>query len=720
MKRLFILLTTLLMLGHLGFSQVKPIDSSGVYAPIDPANSVQTMTKGAGLHENLIFQHDENWVKLRMEKPLIQSAQVYAPLNVDKSVQTMTKAPSLRENLIFQHDESWVKLRIDQPVIQSAQVYAPLDPSKSVQTMTKARGLRENLIFQHDESWVKVTREDGYTAVRKSLEGQDFMHYIPDPASPNTKGTLVINHEIFTSMEKDTVLGFGGSMSIVKVEKKGDDWGIVIDPVLGDTSVAVDFSPVGFTTSNCGGAVLPNGRILTGEEIFNQFNINDNVIDPVTKISAVLKDGGRFGYDATDSTYTIPASYPEFGGMKIPFDANFGWMTEIDPNTAKAVMKHYHMGRFSHEGGVALDDNRTVILTDDFAGACLFKFVADVPGDYTAGNLYAFKQNPDSYTGTWVQIDRNMSSLINARKVAAEKGATLFMRLEWPSYDPETDEVYLSETGRDITSNQAPVGQALNWGATLPRHWTNDIAPGDEVFYDATQRKVDMPYGTILKLSNATSDNPEVKPFIRGGFNSTRTFCFNSVDGQTITKVNNKKYLVVTEDNIGTSRGRISPNYVGSYPFEYPKAFMLDLSIPNPTKDDMLLVVAGSRDTELTGAVFTPDGNTMFVVNQHPSLDDNVPPYHKAAVFAFSGFKAGFTSGLKDLFVGKSGDIKGYPNPAVDVIYLEDNVSGMVFDLAGKSVHRIEERNFINLANYTPGVYVLKTDDGRTLKFVVQ
>lgn len=601
--------------------------------------------------------------------------------------------------------------------LDSSGIYAPKDPTNSVRTMTVADGLTESLIFQHDESWVKIVREDGYSNTRKALEGQDFMHFIPDPASPNTKGRLVINHEIFTSMEQDTTLGFGGGMTIVKVEKVGDYWQVVNDPILGDTSVMVDFSPVGFTTSNCGGAVLPNGNILTGEEIFNQFNINVPGIDPVTHIKYAL---GRFGYDASDSTYTIPASYPEFGGTKIPFDANFGWMTQIDPNTAKATMKHYHMGRFSHEGGVVLNDNRTIILTDDYVAACLFKFVADVPGDFTAGNLYAFKQDPNSYSGSWVQIDRNIDSLINARDVAIRKGATVFMRLEWASYDSETDEVYISETGRDITRSQPTLGIAIDRGAGLPYHWLNDITEADSVRYDPILKKVDLPYGTVLKLSGATTNTPSVTPFLRGGFNSARTFNFNSVDGQTIVKINDKKFLVMTEDNVGTSRGRISPNFVGNYPFEYPKAFFLDLSIPNPTRDDLMLVLAGSRDTELTGAVFTPDGNTMFVVNQHPNLEENDAPYHKAAVFAFTGFKEGITTSSVEVITDKVNTLFGYPNPVLSVIYLNRVISGNVFDSSGKLIYTVKDRDFINVANFQSGLYFLKTTDGDTLKFVVE
>lgn len=665
----------LMMIGHLSFSQVVPIDSSGVYAPVDQNSSSKTMTKANGLTEDLIFQHDENWVKIEFNRPLIESSNVYAPLNIANSSRKMTKALSLKEDLIFQHDENWVKL----------------------------------------------VRTDGYTAMRKSLEGQDFMHYIPDATNPNTRGTLVINHEIFTSMETDTILGFGSGMSIVKVEKIGDTWSIMNDPILGDTSIAVDFSPVGFTTSNCGGAVLPNGNVISGEEIFSQFNVNNSTIDPVSNIRLVLENGGRFGYDATDSTYTIPASYPEFGGMKIPFDANFGWMTEVNPATAKATMKHYHMGRFSHEGGVVLNDNRTVILTDDFVGAGLFKFVADVPGDFTAGNLYAFKQDAGSYSGSWVQIDRNIDSLIHARDVAARKGATMFMRLEWTSVDPETGDVYISETGRDITSNQNDLINSLNRGANIPYHWTNDVTPGDSVFYDATLRKVDLPYGTVLKLTGATTNTPKVTPFLRGGFNSTKTFCFNSVDGQTVVNINDKKYLVFTEDNIGRSRGRISPNFVGSYPYEYPKAFLLDLSIENPTKDDLKLVTVGSRDSELTGAVFTPDGNTMFIVNQHPSLDDNLPPYHKAAVFAYSGFKNGITTAVNDFPNSKeSKQILGYPNPVVNEIRFNESISGKVFNMSGQLVFKFENRDFINVTNFTTGTYILISEDGRSMKFIVQ
>lgn len=72
-----------------------------------------------------------------------------------------------------------------------------------------------------------------------------------------------------------------------------------------------------------------------------------------------------------------------------PYD--YGYIIEIeDADSAEPEFnRHLAMGRFSHENAQVMPDERTVYLTDDGYDTVLYKFIADVPGDLSAGTLYA-------------------------------------------------------------------------------------------------------------------------------------------------------------------------------------------------------------------------------------------------------------------------------------------------------------------------------------------
>jgi len=68
------------------------------------------------------------------------------------------------------------------------------------------------------------------------------------------------------------------------------------------------------------------------------------------------------------------------------------------------------MGRFAHELGYVMPDQKTVYLTDDGQNTGLFMYVANTAGDLTAGTLYAAKWTQTSAAGvgsanlTWIKL----------------------------------------------------------------------------------------------------------------------------------------------------------------------------------------------------------------------------------------------------------------------------------------------------------------------------
>ena len=88
------------------------------------------------------------------------------------------------------------------------------------------------------------------------------------------------------------------------------------------------------------------------------------------------------------------ASY--LGSYPNPYD--YGFIVEMEDSDSNNpdLIRHYTMGRYSHENAQVMPDNKTVYLSDDGYDTVLYKFVADAPGDLSKGTLYAAKLIQDS------------------------------------------------------------------------------------------------------------------------------------------------------------------------------------------------------------------------------------------------------------------------------------------------------------------------------------
>jgi uncharacterized protein len=429
----------------------------------------------------------------------------------------------------------------------------------------------EPLFCEGDE----VVTHDGRTASAKGMA--DLVIYIPINGS-STHGMMYVGHE---TRDTSSVLGDGGGGTLMEIRNEGNGW-----QVIGERK-AVDFSAVGQTLNNCGGKLAPKGTILTAEEC-----------EPKSNRVLVEK------YNARDTTDI-------FGRSR---HLNYGWMVEVDPASGKAINRLWQMGRYEHEDAVAMADGRTVYLSDDATPAVLFKFVADVPNDYTQGQLYAFRQSGDDAAGAWIALPMEMDSLIQARDVALRGGATMFVRHEWMAL--VGDRLYIAESGNDLFDLARPT--AL--GGTLPNHLEAKRKSGTE-FSD--------PYGRIMVL-DLTSDRISVH--LEGGIiGNDPQQVFANPDAMTAVNLRGRDYLVISEDLIW----RAKEGLVGNGPDGgvYNEVYFLDLSIAEPKLSDLQRFMAGPRGCETTGNAFTPDGSTYFIAIQHPDKD-NPEPFNKSCVIA--------------------------------------------------------------------------------------
>ena len=70
----------------------------------------------------------------------------------------------------------------------------------------------------------------------------------------------------------------------------------------------------------------------------------------------------------------------------------WGWVPEVSVvNEQTKYVKHYSMGRFSHELAYVMPDQKTVYLSDDGTNVGLYMFIATRKADLSEGTLYAAK-----------------------------------------------------------------------------------------------------------------------------------------------------------------------------------------------------------------------------------------------------------------------------------------------------------------------------------------
>lgn len=162
---------------------------------------------------------------------------------------------------------------------------------------------------------------------------------------------------------------------------------------------------------------------------------------------------------------------------------------------------------------------------------------------------------------------------------------------------------------------------------------------------------------------------------------------------------------------------------------------MLDLDIAAPKVSDLMMVYTGSRQAEATGGVFTPDGTTLFINNQHPdgsggtndpaldkpgdrSAAGNVYPYQRATTIAVTGFN---TAALVNIPVIEAQPERFvvYPNPTFQTIHFNKITDFHLFDTKGTLVMHREAASNVNLMGLPPGIYFLRAE-GQTVRIVLQ
>lgn len=396
------------------------------------------------------------------------------------------------------------------------------------------------------------------------------------------------NAQVFVSHETRNIndhLGDGGGATVFSItQNDSGKWEVSSD------YQHVDFSSVGGTFRNCGGNVSPMGTFFSCEESFP------------TRTSHIYRKGT--GFRDTSSF------------MGRPRYENFGFLVEVDATTGKVIKKHYQMGRFMHEDIEFMDDKKTIYMSDDYNPAVFFKFVADEPGNYEKGRLYAYQQSEDAESGEWLELPNDSTSWYNIRNVAIEKGATMFIRHEWMTL--VDGKLYISETGDDDFN------------------WDKYVSKGGKTPHYMDKLKKDKQYddvfGRILVFDPETN---KMDIHLEAGMIDS-VHCFSNPDGLSHFEYGGKKYLLIQEDINWFNRGRVNLDAEKRRMF-YNEVYLLDLSIDKPTVEDLVRFSAFPKGSEPTGGIFDADQKVLFLNVMHPWYS-NIKPFNKSCTIAIYGF----------------------------------------------------------------------------------
>lgn len=596
-------------------------------------------------------------------------------------------------------------------IVASAQSFSPeinVTNWEPTTVMVPPSPLITQYLFIGGHHKVQTTATYG-NAAGEALAKQwhDFIGFTPDNNSSDL-GWISVNHEMVVANDS---IGDGGGMSVFKVRRDpATDSLIVVDQTLSDGRqgkyFAVDFAnTVGETGMNCGGITGPTGRIWTAEEWWR--GNNGAIAD---------RDTGDFTIGTGTSNYAAPNGFPGYNGQTIKKYQNYNYMVEIDPMEAVAVRKQYNWGRQPFEGGAIMPDNKTVYLGSDATPGFFSKFVADNAGDFTSGTTYVYKH--DATGSKWVEIDNSdFNKMLNFDAEAVNVGATMFNRIEWVV--EIGGKVYFTETGRDNPGSRW-AGEKAAGAVFAPHHlsraadqsieFAKTITPDSAEYWDY--------YGRIIEYNPATEMTSvlmEGGPYftVDPAIAQYPDVHLSNPDGLNKITINGKDYMLINEDLNGTSKGR-TPAGISNRTCEL---YLLDMSIQNPTLNDLVRIAYVPVGAEITGAIGTPDGKTILFNSQHPSTS-NPFPYNNSLTVAITGWDNVTIGVPENAFSGDLFQI--YPNPATRTLYFNASTDVAIYDANGKRMNVYRNVENIDISHLRPGVYYVQNAEGNTQKLLVK
>ncbi|MBU1215329.1 MAG: DUF839 domain-containing protein [Gammaproteobacteria bacterium] len=211
-------------------------------------------------------------------------------------------------------------------------------------------------------------------------------------------------------------------MTVSKLIQSSTDGKLTVDSIS-----QVDFSAVNGLWIPCAGSRSPWNTHLGSEEY------EPDARCEVDATYAALVGGSCLSMEYTSRMNAFRTIYGE--ATASPYQ--YGRVPEVTiaSNGTSTVEKWYTLGRLAREKVQMFGDSRTAIQGDDGTYTSLTMFVADNPGDLSAGSLYAAKWNQMSPTGTdggeaylsWVNLGHATHADIKAAVDAGVTFSDLFL-----------------------------------------------------------------------------------------------------------------------------------------------------------------------------------------------------------------------------------------------------------------------------------------------------
>lgn len=584
--------------------------------------------------------------------------------------------------------------------------------------------LKMQVLFVGGHDIVQTTKTYNNPAGRAiAKEWHDFIGITADSTNAS-QGWVTVNHEM---IYQDDKIGDGGGMTAFKIKRTADGQLEVVDQKLKDGREGkffnIDFvNTVGETGMNCGGIQAPNGRIWTAEEWFRSNTASiftGNTNSSPTGSLPMRVAGVTAGYGVRDTAmWRIKSDLPGWDTLRIRKFENFNWMVEVDPKEAKAIRKQYNWGRAGWEGGVITNDLKTVYLGNDEAPSAFFKFEAEVANDFSKGKMYFYKHNA---TGSkWLEIPSNVTTLKDSlNSYSIRNGATVFLRNEWVAIDRKTGIIYWTETGRD--DGGVSLLSAVNAGGVV--HPYMDSLAVLQGYPRAADARFEDPYGRVWYYDPS---NSSIGVAINGGPWYARTASpseanypekhLTNPDGLNVITIDNKSFLVIQEDLNGLSHGRVPAGITNPV----CEMYLLDVRKAYDAKvSDLIRISAIPAGAEVTGCAMTPDGKSLLVNSQHPSVT-NPFPFNHSLTYAIHGFDQIKITNLQEPDQEVLKSMKIYPNPTTREIFLDKEINFAIYSLEGRRIKTFAKTQNAYVGDLTPGTYFLQTESGETYKFIVQ
>ena len=288
--------------------------------------------------------------------------------------------------------------------------------------------------------------------------------------------------------------------------------------------------------------------------------------------------------------------------------------------------------------------------------------------------------------------------------------------------------MYITETGRDAFTFNSGVAKSgvvspslIDGYKTRFKIQTGKPFTGTDAMAADSVRlgKFNDYYGRVIELD---PNSNTVKSFIEGGPFTTQSASnnrfnypnihFSNPDGLDFMKIGDKNYMMIQEDLNGTTFNRM-PNGVSIV----CELYLLDMSISNPTFNDLIRITACSPGAEVTGATML-DEKTMLVNIQHPNTT-NTYPYNNSLTYAITGFGQAPLANLGDLMNNQQ-MFTVYPNPASRTIQILNAADIAIYDQLGKRVKVSRGMDTVDLSDLKSGAYFVRNEKGETVKLIVE